>query len=78
MRTSTDTGSRVTDSQLLRLGGEWARDRLLASAEISTSSVGYLKPWLNVHAEFYKPELGNTVQEIDNGVPIAFDLTGGN
>ena len=77
MRTSTDTGSRVTDSQLLRLGGEWARDRLLVSAEISTSSSDTSSPGLTSTLNFVNPNSAIQSTRNDNGVPIAFDLTGG-
>ena len=76
MRTSTDTGSRVTDSELFRLGGEWVRDRLVVSAEISTSSSDTSSPGLTSTMNFLNPNSAITTR-IDNGVPIEFDLTGG-
>jgi TonB-dependent receptor len=76
MRTSTDTGSRVTDSKLFRLGGEWTGDRLSASVEISTSSSDTVNPGLTSTLNFINPNSAIDTR-IDNGVPVEFDLTGG-
>ncbi|MEZ5512912.1 MAG: TonB-dependent receptor [Steroidobacteraceae bacterium] len=76
MRTSTDTGSRVTDSQIFRLGGEWQRDRLSARAEFSTSSSDTSSPGITSTLNFINPNSAITTR-IDNGVPVQFDLTGG-
>ena len=76
MRTSTDTGSRVTDSQIYRLGGAWAHDRLSVSAEFSTSSSDTASPGITATLNFINPNSAITTR-IDNGVPVQFDLTGG-
>lgn len=77
MRTSTDTGSRVTDSKLFRLGGEWARDRFVVSAELSSSSSDTSSPGITSTLNFLNPNSAISAGRNDNGVPIQFDLTGG-
>jgi iron complex outermembrane receptor protein len=76
MRTSTDTGSRVTDSQIFRLGGEWERDRFSASVEFSSASSDSDFPGITSTLNFINPNSAIGTR-IDNGVPVQFDLTGG-
>ncbi len=78
LRTSSNTGARLTDSQVFRFGGEWQGDRLFISAEASLSDSDSVTPSLNTNLDFINP---NTAQpegnSEDNAVPVAFDLTGG-
>ncbi len=76
MRTSTDTASRVTDSQIFRLGGEWERDRFSASVEFSSASSDSDFPGITSTMNFINPNSAIGTR-IDNGVPVQFDLTGG-
>lgn len=76
MRTSTDTGSRVTDSQIFSVGGVWTRDRLKARAEISSSSADTRNPGITSTLNFINPNSAIGTR-IDNGVPVEFDLTNG-
>lgn len=78
LRFSSDTNSRITDSEIFRLGGEWQGDKLFVSAEISSSSSDSSTPSFNTTLNFINPNApldaggGN-----DNSVPFAYDLTGG-
>ncbi|MEQ9563422.1 MAG: TonB-dependent receptor plug domain-containing protein, partial [Woeseiaceae bacterium] len=76
MRTSTDTGSRVTKNNLFSLGGEWTGDRWTMGAELSSSSSDTELPGLTSTLNFLNPNSAITTR-IDNGVPAQFDLTGG-
>ena len=76
MRTSTDTGSRVTESEIFRIGGEWSRDRLRARAEFASSSSDTKNPGITSTLNFINPNSAIGTR-IDNGVPVEFDLTGG-
>lgn len=76
MRTSTDTGSRVTDNQLFRLGGEWARDRFSVNLEFSSARADSKFPGITSTLNFINPNSAIGTR-IDNGVPIEYDLTGG-
>ena len=77
MRTSTDTGSRITDSKIFRLGGEWARDRLSARVEASRSTSDTTTPSVTATLNFINPNSAIQPTRIDNGVPVVFDLSGG-
>lgn len=78
LRFSSDTNSRLTKSEIFRLGGEWYGDRLTASAELSSSSSDTTTPSFNTTLNFINPNApldaggGN-----DNSVPFIYDLTGG-
>lgn len=75
MRTSTDTGSRVTDNDVFRLGGAWERDRFSASVEFSSASSDSDFPGITSTLNFINPNSARG-SRIDNGVPVQFDLTG--
>ena len=89
LRFNSDTGARVTDTQLFRLGGEWQGDNLKASVEISSSSSDSKNPNLSTQLNFINPnpltpldnldEDGNPTANTsnDNAVPFIYDLTGG-
>lgn len=76
MRTSTDTGSRVTDNQIFRLAGEWARDSFSATIELSSANSKSDFPGITSTLNFINPNSAIGTR-IDNGVPVQFDLTGG-
>lgn len=78
LRFSSDTNSRVTKSEIFRIGGEWQGDRLNVSVEASSSSSDSSNPRVNTTLNFINPnapldEGGSN----DNSVPFEYDLTGG-
>lgn len=79
LRTTSDTGSRVTESRVFAVGGEWQKDRLKVSAQASLSSSDSVLPSFNTTLEFVNPNSPSPVVGVSlaNGVPIEFDLTGG-
>ncbi|MCQ8849726.1 TonB-dependent receptor [Alteromonas stellipolaris] len=78
LRLSTDTNSRVTESQIFRLGGEWQGEKWFVSAEVASSSSDTTTPSFNTTLNFINPNApldaggGN-----DNSVPFEYDLSGG-
>ena len=79
LRGSSDTGARVTESRIFRLGGEWQGDRLTVSAEASISESDSVFPNFSSTLDFINPNSAQPLlgESIDNGVPLEFDLTGG-
>lgn len=78
LRTDSNTGSRVTDSRVYRLGGEWESGRLRVRAEGALSTSDTLNADFSTTLDFINPNhLPVSTASIDNGVPIEFDLTGG-
>jgi len=79
MRTQTNTGSRITESTVFAVGGEWERDALTISAEAAISSSDTINPNLSTLLDFVNPRGPQPVvgQTADNGVPIQFDARGG-
>ena len=81
LRFSSDTGARVTDSQIIRLGGEWEKGNLTTNIEFATSRSDSSNPNLSTTLNFINPNL--LVQAVDdendndNPVPFIYDLTGG-
>ena len=86
LRFNSDTGARVTDSEVYRFGGEWQGDNLFFSAEISHATSETKTPSLNSQLNFINPntplsdldEDGNITSDTDNdnAVPFIYDLTG--
>ncbi|MCA3691920.1 TonB-dependent receptor [Aquidulcibacter sp.] len=80
LRTSSNTGARLTESRVFAFGSEWEpTDRLKVRAEgsISTSKSDF--PNFSTTLDFINP-LGpqpSFGRSIDNGVPTEFDLRGG-
>lgn len=79
LRTTSDTGSRVTESRVLSFGGEWTGVRLSISGQAALSTSDSVLPSFNTTLEFVnpnspRPTVGVTLA---NGVPIEFDLSGG-
>ena len=78
LRFSSDTNSRITDSEILRLGGDWRNDEWTVSVELSRSSSDSSTPSFNTTLNFINPNApldaggGN-----DNSIPFIYDLTGG-
>lgn len=76
LRFSSDTNSRITESQIFRLGGEWQGDYLTASVEVSTSQSDSTTPSFNTTLNFINPNVA-TNSSNENGTPFAYDLSGG-
>ena len=89
LRFNSDTGARVTDSTIIRIGGEWEKGDLWARAEFSTASSDSERPGLNSQFNFINPNPnvpfpnvpfvtadGSTLTATrnENSVPFIFDL----
>lgn len=78
LRFSSDTGARLTESQLYRFGAEWEVGLVTVSVEGSTSSSDTTNPNLSTTLNFINPNTpldsggGN-----DNAVPFSYDLSNG-
>jgi TonB-dependent receptor len=79
LRTTSDTGSRLTESQVFALGGQWQADRLTLKAEASLSTSDSVLPSFNTTLEFVNPNSPAPTRGVTlaNGVPIEFDLRRG-
>jgi TonB-dependent receptor len=77
LRFSSDTGSRVTDSQIIALGGEWQRDKLSVRAEYATTTSDTSNPNLSSTLNFINPNCPLDGTSNDNCVPFIYDLSGG-
>lgn len=80
LRTSSDTGARVTKSRVFDFGTEWqASDNLMVRAEVSLSTSRSDFPNFSTTLDFINPNGPQPAfgQSIDNGVPLEFDLRNG-
>lgn len=77
LRFSSDTGSRVTDSQVIALGGDWYGERWSVSAEYSTTASDTSNPNLSTTLNFINPNCPLDANSNDNCVPFIYDLSGG-
>ena len=91
LRFSSDTGSRVTDSEIFRLGTDWElTDRLFARIEGSYSNSDTTTPSFNTTLNFINPNIALNADQLranffsgmgnssnENGTPFVFDLTDG-
>jgi TonB-dependent receptor len=87
LRFSSDTGARITDTEVFRLGGEWQGDNLKVSVEISSANSDTISPKLDAQVNFVNPNApldaldadGNPTAATsnDNSVPLTYDLSGG-
>lgn len=77
LRFSSDTGARLTTSELYRFGGEWESGRFSVRAEASKSTASTRSPKLDTVLNFINPNLPLDGTSNDNGVPFAYDLSGG-
>ncbi len=76
LRMSTDTSSRVTESEVFRLGADWMRGRFSGRVELSTSGSESSTPTFDTTLNFINPNVG-TNSSNENGTPFAYDLRGG-
>ena len=61
---SSDTGARVTDSDVFALAAEWTGDKLSARAEIATTKSSTVNPNLSSTLNFINPN-GNLVARVN-------------
>lgn len=78
LRTTSDTGSRVTESRVFAFGSEWKGERLSLRGEASISTSDSVLPSFNTTLEFVNPNAPRPTAGVTlaNGVPIEFDLRG--
>lgn len=81
LRFNSDTGARITESSLIRLGGEWDKGNLTARAEFAISESETETPTLSTQLNFINPNCpldgaatGDPNTSNDNCVPFRFDL----
>ncbi len=80
LRMSSDTGSRITRNRIFDAGFKWEGEKLTVRGEVALSKAKSTNPNFSTTLDFINP---NSVQPIfgrgtlDNGTPVAFDLTGG-
>lgn len=78
LRFSSDTNSRLTESEIFRLGADWNRGNWSGRVELSTSSSDSTTPSFNTTLNFINP---NTPLDAgggnDNAVPFIYDLSDG-
>ena len=77
LRFSSDTGSRVTDSQVIALGGDWSGERWSVSTEYATTMSDTSNPNLSTTLNFINPNCPLDASSNDNCVPFIYDLSGG-
>lgn len=77
IRGSMDSASRLTDTQLYRLGGEWEKGALRATAEVSRVTSNTVSPNLSLTLNFINPNSDRFGTRDENGSPIRFDLRDG-
>ena len=76
LRFSSDTGSRVTDSQIFALGGEWVGERWSVSAEYAMTSSDTVNPNLSTTLNFINPNCALNGTANENCFPVMYDLSG--
>ena len=78
-RSSTETGSRITESEIFSLGADWQiNDRFSARFEVSTSNSDTETPSFNTVLNFINPNVPlDPGGANDNSTPFVYDLTGG-
>ncbi|MEM1263841.1 MAG: TonB-dependent receptor [Pseudomonadota bacterium] len=77
LRFSSDTGSRVTDSEVFALAGEWTGERWTVRAEVASTASDTANPNLSTTLNFLNPNCPQDGTSNDNCVPFAYDLSGG-
>lgn len=78
LRFSSDTNSRLTESQILRLGADWNHGNWSGRVELSTSSSDSTTPSFNTTLNFINPNAPlDPGGANDNSVPFIYDLRGG-
>ncbi|MEM1380196.1 MAG: TonB-dependent receptor [Pseudomonadota bacterium] len=82
LRFSSDTGARVTDSEIFALAGEWERENWNIRLEYATTSSETTNPNLSTTLNFINPNApldgaasGDPSTSNDNPVPFIYDLS---
>lgn len=82
LRFSSETNSRVTDNEILRLGGTWEGENWSASAEFASTQSDTVNPTFNTTLNFINPNcpldgeaIGDPRTSNDNCVPFIYDLS---
>jgi TonB-dependent receptor len=76
LRFSGDTNSRLTKSEIFRIGGEWQGDNLKINIEASSSKSDTRTPSFNSTLNFINPNVASNSSN-ENGTPFKYDLSGG-
>ncbi len=76
LRFSGDTDSRLTESEIFRLGVDWELGKLSGRVEGSTSESDTTTPSFNTTLNFINPNVA-TNSSNENGTPFMYDLSGG-
>ena len=78
-RVSTVTGARLTESSVFATGLDWRKNNLYGTFEVSNALSETDSPSFRPRLEFINPNAVQPTQggDVDNGVPVQFDLTGG-
>jgi len=77
LRGSSDSGSRFTETSLVRLGGEWEAGPWTLGAEFSHTESETISPNLSLTLNFINPNSDAFGTRNENGTPIEFDLRDG-
>ena len=78
LRFSSDTNSRLTESQIFRWGANWQKDRWSGRAQLSTTQSESTTPSFNTTLNFINPNVPlDPGGANDNSTPFRYDLTGG-
>lgn len=76
LRFSSDTGSRVTDSEIIALGATWEGDKLSAYFEYAMTGSDTVNPNLSTTLNFMNPSCPWDGTSNDNCFPVMYDLSG--
>lgn len=83
LRFSSETGSRITDSEIFRLGGKWQADKWSLGVELASTASDTVSPTFNTTLNFINPNCpldgapsGDPNTSNDNCVPFIYDLSG--
>ncbi len=76
LRFSSDTGARVTNSQIFSGGAEWERGNLTSKIEFASTSSDTTNPNLSTTLNFYNPNCFNNGRDNENCTPFIYDLSG--
>ena len=77
LRFTSETGSRITDSEIFVLGGEWTNERWTIGAQLASTTSDTSNPTINTTLNFINPNCPLDGTSNDNCVPFIFDLSGG-
>lgn len=77
LRGSMDSGSRLTDSKIFRLGTEYENGPFSVRAEASRVTSNTVNPNLSLTLNFINPNSDRFGSRDENGTPISFDLRDG-